>query len=208
MHTRNTLAVLAATVGLVCGVTGCASSSTPASTSSTHPAAATSLPVVVPSVTASAYPTSTSTAQPRGLPGGPRGVNTSSSLAVATRFLQMSYSQDTVIDDSPWDALKRASVLATPSYAAQVLGSPPVAAPGAQWNLWAAHHAYTRVTLTRQPAQDEPAPTSASAFYTFVVHVAVVGVASTVAPVTVFVHVTRANTDVPWTVASLTVASA
>lgn len=207
MNARSGVVVL--TVIGLCGVSGCASSGGAPSTSShrTMATQVTSAPVVLPSVSVPPYPTSTSTAMPRGLPQGARGLASSESLAVATRFVRMSYAQDTAIDDSPWDALKRASVLATPTYAAQILGSAPVAAPGAQWNLWAAHHAYTRVTVSQQATQDQPEPTTTSAFYTFVVAVRVVGVSSAVTPLTVFVRVARATTDQPWRVASLKVSS-
>ena len=203
--------VLLVTVLAVCGVSGCASRSGAPATPSHAPTSTpvTSTPVVVPSVSLTPYPTGTSTAQPRGLPQGERGVTgtAAGSLAVATRFVAMSYTQDTAIDDSPWNALKRGSVLATATYAAQILGSPPVAAPGATWNSWAAHHAYTRVSVSQQATQDQPPPTMTAAFYMFTVKVSVIGAASTVAPVTVFVHVTRPATDQPWRVASLTVSS-
>lgn len=207
MNARGGLFVVA--VAGMCAVSGCASSGGASSTAAHRRPSTqvTSAPVVVPSVSLPPYPTSTSTAQPRGVPQGARGVLSSDSLAVATRFVQMSYAQDTTIDTSPWDALKRASVLATATYGAQIRSSQPVAAPGAQWNTWATHHAYTRVTVTQQATEDQPPPSTTTAFYTFTVKVSVVETASTVAPVVVFVHVTRPVTDQPWRVASLTVSS-
>ena len=72
-------------------------------------------------------------------------------------------SADTAVDADPHDTVQRAALWLTPAFAAQVRAFPPVAAPGATWNSWAAHRAYVVVT-TRLGGDEHPPDTATTAY--------------------------------------------
>ena len=72
-------------------------------------------------------------------------------------------SSDTTVDADPHDTVHRAAAWLTPAFAAQVKAFPPVAAPGATWNTWAAHRAYLVVT-TSLGGDEHPADTATTVY--------------------------------------------
>lgn len=111
------------------------------------------LPSTTPSLTQPPYPT--------GSPGVPRGplpanVDEADPDAVAQAALHVMYAMDTTIDTTPYDATVRAAPYLTPEYAAELKAHQPAMAPGAQWDTWTSHHAYTTAMVT--PAEDPGRP--------------------------------------------------
>jgi len=82
--------------------------------------------------------------QPRGQAGGP--VDGQAPDGVAAAFAAATFTYDTALDRSPYDAQVRSAVYATPAFAA-VLKQPLQQGGGAEWNTLAAHHGYTTVAL-------------------------------------------------------------
>ncbi|MFY1636172.1 hypothetical protein ACN27F_23340 [Solwaraspora sp. WMMB335] len=75
--------------------------------------------------------------------------------AVATAWAIHAYSYDTLYDATPHNAVLRATRYLTPEAAAVEHSYMPYAAPGARWNAWAAHEAWTSVQVT---VGNEPHP--------------------------------------------------
>lgn len=123
-----------------------------------------------PALSASPYPSSTTTAGSPAVPmQAPATVNGADIAAVALAGVKAIEQSDTTLDADPNDTVKRASAWLTPSFAAQVRAYPPVAAPGAIWNQWAAHRAY--LTVTTSLAGDDHPPDSPTATYRQVIAV-------------------------------------
>lgn len=68
---------------------------------------------------------------------------------------------DTTLDRSPNGTAVRAAAWLTPAMVATVTSARPAGAPGAQWDLWASHHAY--LVPTAVPAPDAGAPPDSAA---------------------------------------------
>ena len=155
----------------------------------------------------SPYPTGSGTGAPRGFAAGVKAAQGVDAGSVAAVFVTMTYAQDTRIDTSPYDAQRRAAALATPAYAAQLIAQAPAAAPGAQWNTWAQHRAYTTVKVSAVVTQDQPPPTPTVTYLTFAVRVSVVGVTEPAQQLTAFVKVTRVLESSNWQVASMSIST-
>lgn len=202
---RRTLAAVAAAAAVL-ALTSCASSTTARSSdaASTAPAPAgsptpTSLPTVAP------YPTGAS-GSPRAPLPNPSKVNGSSPDAVAEAALTVMFSEDTRIDTSPRDATVRAAPYLTPVYAADLADHQAAAAPGAQWNTWAAHNAYTTASVTPAPDSGAPADTTTSAFRTYTVTATAHGTdgyTDVEAVGTAFVELVRNGAADPWRVSDV-----
>jgi hypothetical protein len=126
-----------------------------------HPAAA---PAAAPTVSPSHF---TPEPLPPGRPGKlpvtlprPATVDDLSATAVSRAVIIIQWTMDTVIDTSQYQAELRSGPFLTPAYLAALRASPPVSAPGAQWNAWAAHHAYT--TVVPRAEFDDPPPDTAT----------------------------------------------
>uniref|UniRef100_UPI003F4962E1 hypothetical protein n=1 Tax=Amycolatopsis sp. CA-151526 TaxID=3239921 RepID=UPI003F4962E1 len=117
-------------------------------------------------------------------------------------MLALMYEVDTVRDHGFADGLRRATPLLTSSYAAQVSAAPSVP-PDAQWQLWTAHQAYTKVTAT--PAgEDRPADTDQVAYRDYQVAVNPTGRDGwTGNPLTMIALVTLEHATGGWTVAKI-----
>jgi hypothetical protein len=137
-------AVAAATVLLAAAGCGSAPPGTPAATAS-----------------ASQFPS------PEPLPGGtpgklpvslpaPATVDDTSATAVSRAAVIIEWTMDTVTDTSQYQAELRSAPFLAPAYLAALQAAPPVAAPGAQWDQWASHRAYTTVALRAE--HDDPPP--------------------------------------------------
>jgi hypothetical protein len=94
----------------------------------------------------------------------------------------------------------------TPAYAAEIRGTPPVAAPAAQWASWARRHAVTTVSLLAE--HDSGAPLSSSTVdylqygVTITPHGAA-GWAGTPNILTEFIVLTRKGSGAPWLISAI-----
>jgi hypothetical protein len=135
----------------------------------------------------------------------PGSVNYADPTSVSQAAVVIQWTMDTVTDASQYQAELRSAPFLAPAYLAQLKANPPVAAPGYQWNQWAAHRAYTTVSLVPEP-NDQPADTSTTAYRQWGITVTPHGVGGwTGAPTaaTVFVQLSRAGSGRPWLVSAI-----
>jgi len=174
------------------------STGTPSRSQSTPPAA-------TQPVTPQPIPTGDPTRTPAG--GLPRQVNTRDATAVAIAVAAVTYRHDTAIDYSPTDAQRRARQWLAPALARQ-LTTGPVAAPGAEWNTWAKHLAYTTSTAVDATESGAPADTAAQADRTITVTVRAIGRDRWRGPIrryAVYVTMARTGATGAWRVSQLQV---
>jgi len=178
------------------------------------PPSVTSVPVT-PSSSAVSSPPAPSTPGPvpsnppvpAGNPGQPRGratapVDGQSPDAVASAFATATFTYDTALDRSPYDAQVRSAVYATPAFAA-VLKQPLRQGGGAQWNTLAAHHGFTTVALTANHDDGRPPDQLGAAARAYTVATTGHGDNAWSAPLdsqTMYVFLTRTGTATPWQV--------
>jgi hypothetical protein len=183
---------------------------------STSPAslAAATAPVTAAAVTLAVQPSAVFGVTPRptgtaGIPAGglpPESTRTSRDPAVvAEAAVRVAFTCDTRLDSGPVDAEKRALPWLGGSLAAQVARAAPVAAPGARWNLWAAHRAHLVVGVA---AADDTRPTDtpSTAYGQWVVTQTPIGAAGWVGPPVqsvVYTITTRTPPDGRWAVTTL-----
>jgi hypothetical protein len=183
---------------------------------STPPAslAAATAPVTGVAVTPAVQPSAVFAVTPRqpgttGTPAGglpPKSTRTSRDpAAVAEAAVRVTFTYDTRLDGGPVDAEKRALPWLGGSLAAQVARAAPVAAPGAQWNLWAAHQAHLVVSVT---AADDTRPpdTPTTAYGQWVVIQSPIGAAGWTGPpvqTVVYTITTRTPPGGQWAVTTL-----
>jgi len=144
---------------------------------------------------------------PAGSPGQPRGrgagpVDGRSPDGVASAFAAATFTYDTALDRSPFDAQVRSAVYATPAFAA-VLKQPLQQGGGAQWNTLAAHHGFTTVALTENHDDGRPPDQLGAAARAYTVTTTGHGDAGWSAPLdsqTMYVFLTRTGTATPWQV--------
>jgi len=145
---------------------------------------------------------------PAGSPGRPRGqaagaVDGQSPDGVAAAFAAATFTYDTALDRSPFDAQVRSAVYATPAFAA-VLKQPLQQGGGAQWNTLAAHHGYTTVALTANHDDGRPPDQLGSAARAYTVattgHGDNAGWTASLDSQTMYVFLTRTGTATPWQV--------
>jgi len=144
---------------------------------------------------------------PAGSPGQPRGrgaapVDGQSPDGVAGAFAAATFTYDTALDRSPFDAQVRSAVYATPAFAA-VLKQPLQQGGGAEWNTLAAHHGYTTVALTENHDDGRPPDQLGSAARAYTVATTGHGDAGWSTPLdsqTMYVFLTRTGTATPWQV--------
>lgn len=147
-------------------LTGCGATPGTGAPDDSRPAPASTRTAIEEPPEAGPLPTATA-GPPR--PGLPRKVDHADPGAVSEAALTVMWTIDTKIDISPHDATLRAIPYVTPEYATEIKDTPQRSGPGAEWNSWAAHHAYTRVHLS--PANDagKPPDTEADAYRTWTV---------------------------------------
>jgi hypothetical protein len=124
---------------------------------------------------------------------------------VSQAALTVLFSYDTTTDTTPRDAALRTIPWMTDKYAAAQLEHVVVAPPGADWNTWAEHRAYTTPTLVQS---NESAPTDSQvlAYRQWVVSYTPTGRdgwRGTESVVVVFVSLTRGSPAEPWRIADL-----
>jgi hypothetical protein len=135
----------------------------------------------------------------------PAAVNYADPTAVGQAAIIIQWTMDTVTDASQYQAELRSAPFLAPAYLAELRANPPVAGPGYQWNQWAAHRAYTTVSLVAEP-DDQPTDTATTAYRQWGITVTPHGTGGwTGAPVTatVFVQLSRAGSDRPWLVSAV-----
>jgi hypothetical protein len=125
-------------------------------------------------VTPQPIPPGNPTKEPAGGLPKPSQVNGLSATAVAVTVAAVTYRYDTAIDNSPSDAQRRAKPWLSAALAAQLEGG-PVAAPGAEWNTWVQHRAYTTSTALDATEDGAPADTTTRADRTIAVTVQPIG---------------------------------
>jgi hypothetical protein len=161
-----------------------------------------------------------STPAPRGLAAAPvpaaslpvslptaASVSYADPTAVSRAAVIIQWTMDTVTDASQYQAELRSAPFLAPGYLAQLRANPPVAAPGYQWDQWAAHHAYTTVSLVAEP-DEQPPDTVTTAYRQWGITVTPHGTGGwTGAPqaATVFVQLSRAGSGQPWLVSAVSV---
>jgi len=144
---------------------------------------------------------------PAGSPGQPRGqaagpVDGQSPDGVASVFAAATFTYDTALDRSPYDAQVRSAVYATPAFAA-VLKQPLAQGGGAEWNTLTAHHGYTTVALTANHDDGRPPDQLGAAARAYTVATTGHGDNAWSAPLdsqTMYVFLTRTGTATPWQV--------
>ncbi len=144
---------------------------------------------------------------PAGSPGQPRGrgaapVDGQSPDGVASAFAAATFTYDTALDRSPFDAQVRSAVYATPAFAA-VLKQPLAQGGGAEWNTLVAHHGYTTVPLTANHDDGRPPDQLGAAARAYTVATTGHGDNGWSAPLdsqTMYVFLTRTGTATPWQV--------
>ncbi len=173
------------------------------------PAASTSSLMALPSTASSSpAPVPSNPPVPAGVAGRPRGevggaVDGQSPDAVAAAFAGTTFTYDTAIDRSPFDAQVRSAVYATPAFAG-VLKQPLQQGGGAQWNTLAAHHGYSTVALAVNHDDGRPPDQLGAAARGYTITVTGHGEAGWTAPLdsqTMYVFLTRTGTTTPWQVA-------
>ena len=110
------------------------------------------------SVILNSQPTVTLAAPPARTPG----VDMTNPVSVARAALTALWTVNAAADKSPYAAELRATAYMTSAYAAEIRATPPVAAAGAQWQAWVAHHVVTTVTLVAEHDWGAPPSTPTS----------------------------------------------
>lgn len=148
--------------------------------------------------------------QPTPPPGAPpttaASVDMASPNAVAVAAIKALWTVNAAKDETPFAAEVRATVYMTPSYAAEIKGNPPQAAPGAQWQLWVDHHVVTSVKVVREYDAGGPVSTASTAYLQYGVTVVPRGTHGWKGAdntYTEFVELTRASSNAPWLVATV-----
>lgn len=193
--------LLAAATVSSCGSQHEQSAPTPAAATTQSPAPTT----VGPGDFQTIPPVTTPTRPPRGAVGG-QAVDLRSPDSVGKGFVALAWTSDTVVDRTPADAARRAAKLATPTLAQQLRAAVSAAAPGAQWQTWTAHHAYTRVQLLPNHDNGQPADTTTTAVRSWQVQVTPVGDNGwTGSPQTLVVYLALTKSAGQWAVSDLRV---
>jgi len=144
---------------------------------------------------------------PTGVAGQPRGASTTAATtsdpdSVAQAFATVTFTFDTALDRSPFDAQARSATYATPTFAA-TLTRPLVQGGGAEWNTLAAHHGFTTVGLAANNDDGRPPDQLRAAARGYTVTVTGHGDAGwtqTVDTEAMYLYLTRTGGTSPWQV--------
>lgn len=211
--TQWTIAGLSAAV-VLSGATGCSPEHTNAPGGQSPITSPSTAAASTPTPPATSPPVSSPPLRPRPLrkPGrlpvrlpDPRKVNFRDPTAVSRAALTVMWTVDTTSDTSQYQAELRAAPFCTPTYTDQLRRNPPRSGPGADWNTWAAHRAYTTAAL--QPAYDDQppdTPTQALRQWGVITHpVGRDGWHGRPVSATAFVTLTRGGPGQPWRVSGV-----
>ena len=92
------------------------------------------------------------------------GVDLHSATAVAIAEVEATWTVSTTADAGWYAGELAASAYMTPSYAALIRHHPPTGAPGAMWEVWAAHQATTTVSAGVETDPGGPIDTAFTAY--------------------------------------------
>jgi hypothetical protein len=207
---RNWATTVLAAALLITGA-GCSSDSSPsgrptqAPTGDGSPGGTPDGQATTTPITAEPIPTGDPTKTPAG--GLPKNVDGKNATAVAIAVVAVTNRHDTAIDNSRSDAQRRAVRWLDPTLAAQLAGG-PAAAPGAEWNTWAKHRAYTTTAAVNSTEYGAPPDTATRADRTIAVTVQPIGRDRWRGPASqyaVFVTLTRTSAAAVWKVSQLQV---
>ena len=98
------------------------------------------------------------------IPSPVADVNLHSASAVAIAEVQATWTVDTTADAGWYAGELAASAYMTSSYAASIRRHPPTGAPGAMWEVWAAHQATTTVSASIEADPGGPIDTAFTAY--------------------------------------------
>ena len=125
------------------------------------------------------------------------GVDLHSATAVAIAEVEATWTVNTTVDAGWYAGELAASACMTPSYAALIRHHAPIGAPGAMWEVWAAHQATTTVASYIEADPGGPIDTAFNSYRKVVATVTPHGAASLDGGATPNGAVTRNGTD-PW----------
>ncbi|WP_329615726.1 hypothetical protein OG244_23785 [Streptomyces brevispora] len=95
----------------------------------------------------------------------PRQIDEHDASAVALAWAELSYCYDTAYDAYPHAARLRAARYLTPEKAAMARSYSPASGPGAQWNTWASHRAWTQAHAALADPDEEAEPDTGTRAY-------------------------------------------
>jgi hypothetical protein len=98
------------------------------------------------------------------LPSAAPGVDLHSATAVAIAEVQATWTVNTTVNSGWYAGELAASAYMTPSYAASIRHHPPTGAPGAMWEVWAAHQVTTTVSASIEADPGGPIDTAFTAY--------------------------------------------
>ena len=162
-----------------------------------------------------AGPVPTVAAVPTGRAGQPRGAGAfpafdpASAESVAATFAAVTFTYDTAIDRSVFDAQARSAAYATRPLAAQ-LRQPLANTGNAQWTALVAHHGFTTVALKANADDGRPPDglnTAARAFTVTVTGSGDGGWAEQLSSTTMYLFLSRTAATAPWQVARVSFGS-
>ncbi len=176
----------------------------PSSTAASVPASS-SAPGPTIALTGTPFPSAPPV--PTGVAGQPRGASTTPATtsdpdSVAQAFATVTFTFDTALDRSPFDAQARSATYATPTFAA-TLTRPLVQGGGQEWNTLVAHHGFTTVALAANNDDGRPPDELRAAARGYTVTVTGHGDAGwtqTVDTEAMYLYLTRTGGTSPWQV--------
>ncbi len=98
------------------------------------------------------------------VPSPAPGVNLHSASAVAIAEVEATWTVNTTVDAGWYAGELAASAYMTPNYASSIRHHPPTGAPGAIWDVWAAHHVTTTVSASIEADPGGPIDTTFTAY--------------------------------------------
>ncbi len=199
-HRRHVRTVIAGGLLLLGATAACTHQPAAVPVASTPPPVTVAPTSVTPSPTAPFGLPKPASPVPTGKPGLPEGglvdpatVNQADAGAVGQAALTDMYRQDTAIDASPTDALRRSMPWLSARYQKAVAAAQPHGG-GSSWTSWAVHKAYTQVTVALEHDYGQPVDTPTGASRVYAVTVTPIGRdhwAGTPAATAVFLTLTR-----------------
>ncbi|MGC4947959.1 hypothetical protein ACLQ2N_17410 [Streptomyces sp. DT224] len=141
-----------------------------------------------------------------------RRIDERDASAVALAWAELSYGYDTAYDAHPHAARLRAARYLTPEKAALAKSYSPTSGPGAQWNAWASHRAWTEAHAALADADEDAEPDTGTRAYRVV---SVDGTArgrdgweGTGPRLHAYLTLTRTGREAPWRIRETTVVDA
>jgi hypothetical protein len=97
-------------------------------------------------------------------PSPATGIDLHSATAVAIAEVEATWTANTTVDAGWYAGELAASAYMTPNYAASIRHHPPTGAPGAIWDVWAAHQVTTTVSASIEADPGGPIDTAFTAY--------------------------------------------